>query len=194
MIVGGHDTSANVFLFAMILLGSHPEAQEKAFNEIKEVLGDGDRDVEKTDLSKLVYVEAVLKETMRMFTIGPILARKVDKDVKLKNCTLSAGSSCYLFVFNVHKHPMWGPDVHEFKPERWLEPGRLPDNPNAFVAFSAGRRSCIGKTYSYMSMKTTLAHVIRSYRITGDHTKLKLKMDPMLKPESGYYISIEKRT
>ncbi|XP_026748056.1 cytochrome P450 4C1-like [Trichoplusia ni] len=193
MIVGGHDTSANVLMFTMVLLGSHPEAQEKAFAEIQEVLGDGDRDVEKTDLSKLVYLEAVLKESMRVFTIVPVLARKLDRDVKLKNYTLSAGRTCFLFVFGIHKHPMWGPDVHEFKPERWLEPGRLPDNPNAFAAFSVGRRMCIGKAYALMSMKTTLAHVIRNYRITADHTNVKLKLDVMLKPDSGYYVSIEKR-
>ncbi|CAH0597843.1 unnamed protein product [Chrysodeixis includens] len=194
MIVAGHDTSANVLMCTMILLGSYPEAQDKAFAEIQEVLGDGDRDVEKPDLSKLVYLEAVLKESMRMFPIGPVLIRKLDKDVELKNCTLSAGMSCALFLFAVHKHPMWGPDVHEFKPERWLEPGRLPDNPNAFAAFSLGRRMCIGKNYALMSMKTTIAHVIRNYRITADHTKLKLKVDMMLKPADGYYISIEKRT
>ncbi|CAH0597834.1 unnamed protein product [Chrysodeixis includens] len=193
-ILGGHDTSANVLLFTMILLGSYPEAQEKVFTEIQEVLGDGDRDVEKADLSKLVYLEAVLKESMRMFTITPVLARKLDKDVKLRNYTLSAGSSCLLSLFAIHKLPMWGPDVHEFKPERWLEPGRLPDNPNAFAAFSIGRRMCIGKSYALMSMKTTIAHVIRNYRITADHTKLKLKVDVLLKPVDGYYISIEKRT
>ncbi|CAH0597836.1 unnamed protein product [Chrysodeixis includens] len=194
IIFGGHDTGANVLMYTMILLGSHPEAQEKAFSEIQEVLGDGDRDVEKTDLSKLVYLEAVLKESMRVFTIGPVIARKLDRDVKLRNCTLSAGTPCFLLLFAVHKHPMWGPDVHEFKPERWLEPGRLPDNPNAFAAFSFGRRMCIGKTYALMSMKTTLAHVIRNYRITADLTKLRLKVDVMLKPDSGHYVSIEKRT
>ncbi|CAD0205615.1 unnamed protein product [Chrysodeixis includens] len=194
IIFGGHDTGANVLMYTMILLGSHPEAQEKAFSEIQEVLGDGDRDVEKADLSKLVYLEAVLKESMRMFTIAPVVVRGLDRDVKLRNCTLSAGTPCFLFLFAAHKHPMWGPDVHEFKPERWLEPGRLPDNPNAFAAFSFGRRMCIGKTYALMSMKTTLVHVIRNYRITADLTKLSLKMDVILKPDSGHYVSIEKRT
>ncbi|XP_026734388.1 cytochrome P450 4C1-like [Trichoplusia ni] len=194
MIFGGHDTSSLVLVYAMILLGSHREAQEKTFKEIQEVLGDGDRDVEKTDLSKLVYVEAVLKETIRVYTIAPVIARKLDKDVKLKNYTLSAGRSCYLFLFGIHKHPMWGPDVHEFKPERWLEPGRLPDNPNAFAGFSYGRRNCIGKAYALMSMKTSLAHLIRRYQVSADHTKMQLKMEVILKPHSGYFVSIEKRT
>ena len=51
-----------------------------------------------------------------------------------------------------------------------------------------------GKAYAMMSMKTTLAHVVRTYRITADITKLRLMIDPMLKPYSGHCIGIEKRT
>ncbi|CAH0597832.1 unnamed protein product [Chrysodeixis includens] len=193
-IVGGHDTTANVLMYTMILLGSHPEVQEKAFIEIQKVFGNENRDVDKTDLPKLVYIEAVLKESIRMFSTVPILMRKLDRDIKLENYSLLKGRTCFLFLFAIHKHPMWGPDVHEFKPERWLEPGRLPDKPFAFAAFSTGRRMCIGKPYAIMSLKTTFVHVIRSYRITADHTKVKLKMDAALKPDSGYYVSIEKRT
>ncbi|KAJ8715372.1 hypothetical protein PYW07_009854 [Mythimna separata] len=100
---------------------------------IQEILGE-ERDVEKSDLMKLVYLEAVLKESMRFYTIVPVVARKVDRDVKLS------------------------------------------------------------KTYALMSMKTTLAHLVRSYRIKADHTKVRLKADIMLKPDSGHYVSIERRT
>ncbi|XP_075986358.1 uncharacterized protein LOC142983408 [Anticarsia gemmatalis] len=194
MIVGGHDTSANVLMYAMLLLGSHPEVQEKAVAELKEVLGDGDRDVEKQDLSQLVFLEAVIKESMRIHTIVPVLARKLDRDVKLKNCTLSSGRTCFMFVFGLHKHPIWGSDRLDFKPERWLDPDTLPESPNAYAAFGVGRRMCIGKIYALMSMKTTLAHLIRNYRISADYSQLQLKMDVMLKPVTGYYVSIDKRT
>ncbi|KAI8423180.1 hypothetical protein MSG28_014231 [Choristoneura fumiferana] len=64
IILAGQDTSASTIVYALILLGSHPEIQERIFEEILEVLGD--RDVEKQDLPKLVFLEAVLKETMRL--------------------------------------------------------------------------------------------------------------------------------
>ncbi|KAJ8715357.1 hypothetical protein PYW07_009839 [Mythimna separata] len=134
LLIAGHETTAHVLTFTMVLLGSYPDVQEKAFSEIKEVLGE-DRDVEKMDLSKLTYLEAVLKESLRVITVAPVVARKVLKDVKLS------------------------------------------------------------KTYAMMSMKTTLAHVVRSYKIKADHTKLRLKYGIVLKPDNeGYYISIEKRT
>ncbi|CAH2236848.1 jg12309 [Pararge aegeria aegeria] len=193
MIVGGHDTSASVLMYTMLLIGSYPQVQEKIFEELHMVFGDDDRDVTKQDLSQLVYLEAVLKETMRIYPIVPVTARRLDKDVKLRNCTLTKGRTCFMFVYGVHRHPMWGPDSEEFKPERWLDPATLPECPTAFAGFSMGRRICIGKSYAYMSMKTTLAHVFRHYRVSGDHTQLVAKIDVMLKPDSGYYITIERR-
>ncbi|KAJ8715363.1 hypothetical protein PYW07_009845 [Mythimna separata] len=134
MLAGGHETTPNALLFTMVLLGSHPVVQEKVFSEIQEVLG-GDRDVDKMDLSRLQYLEAVVKESLRLFTVVPQIARKLERDVKLS------------------------------------------------------------KTFAMMSMKTTLAHVVRSYRIKADHTKMRLKYVAMLKPDNdGHYISIEKRT
>ncbi|XP_013185000.2 cytochrome P450 4C1 [Amyelois transitella] len=193
MIVGGHDTSANVLMYTLVLIGSYPEVQKRIFEELHDVFGNSDRDVEKHDLSKLVYLEAVLKESMRLYTIVPVVARRLNCNVKLKNYTLAAGRTCFMFLFGIHRHPIWGEDGDKFKPERWLDPATLPDNPNAFAGFSIGRRMCIGKSYAYMSMKTTLAHVMRHYKLSGDHTKLQLKLDVMLKPSTGYFISIEKR-
>ncbi|KAJ8709484.1 hypothetical protein PYW08_009488 [Mythimna loreyi] len=194
VLAAGHESMPNVLLYATVLLGSHPEAQEKLFSEIQEVIG-GDRDVEKLDLSRMQYLEAVLKESMRLYSVAPLMGRKLERDVKLKNYTLSSGQHCILLMHGLHLHPMWGSDRHEFKPERWLEPAKIPDNLNLFAPFGLGRRHCIGKTFSMMSMKTTLAHVIRRYRIKADHTKMRLKYVITLKPDNdGHFISIEDRT
>ncbi|KAI5645671.1 cytochrome p450 domain-containing protein [Phthorimaea operculella] len=193
MIVGGHDTSASVLMYTMVMIGSYPHVQERIYKELEEVFGDSDRDAEKHDLCKLVYLEAVIKESMRVIPIVPVVARKLDRNITLKNCTLSAGRTCFIFLYGVNRHPIWGEDAQEFKPERWLDPATMPDHPTAFAGFSMGRRHCIGKAYALMSMKTTLAHVMRYYRIKGDHTKLELKLDVMLKPVGGHHITIERR-
>ncbi|CAG9569493.1 unnamed protein product [Danaus chrysippus] len=194
IIMAGHETSANVIVFALILLGSHPEVQEKLYEEIRRVFGDSDRDIEKQDLSQLIYMEAVLKETMRYFVMAPFVGRHIDREVKLKNCTLKPGNNCLILYYGLHRHPIWGPDVNEFKPERWLDPATLPKNPNAFGGFSIGKRNCIGKTYAMMSMKSTLYYVFRRFKMQADHTKLKFKLDVLLKPITGHYVTIENRS
>ncbi|XP_068625401.1 cytochrome P450 4V2-like [Battus philenor] len=193
IIIAGYDTNATVLTYALVLIGSIPHVQERLYNELQEIFGTKDRDVEKQDLSKLVYAEAVLKETMRLYPIVPVLARCTEKELQLKNCTLYPGTTCVLMAFASHRLSIWGEDAHEFKPDRWLNPEKLPKNCNAFFPFSLGRRNCIGKAYAMMSMKITLVHWLRQYRISGDHTKMVLKLDCLLKPVSGHYITIQHR-
>ncbi|XP_072935019.1 cytochrome P450 4V2-like [Epargyreus clarus] len=192
-ITAGYETVAGVLTFFFLLIGSFPEVQERIVSELEEVLGKEHRDLTKQDLSRLLYLEAVIKETMRFYPIAPYAPRLIDKDVKLKNCTVRTGYNCLLMIYGVSRHPVWGEDAESFRPERWLDPATLPSNPNAFLAFGVGKRNCIGKLYAMMSMKITIAHVLRNYRVTGDHTKMKLKFDILLKPVSGHYISIENR-
>lgn len=51
---------------------------------------------------------------------------------------------CFIMIYGLHHHPIWGKDVEEFKPQRWLDPGTLPEQRNAFAGFSIGKRHCIG--------------------------------------------------
>ncbi|CAB3258320.1 unnamed protein product, partial [Arctia plantaginis] len=158
---------------------------------IKEIF-EIDRDVKKEDFRKLVYTEAVIKESLRIFTTGPVTLRHVEKDVKLKNYTMRAGSDCVILLYGTHRDPVWGKDADQFRPERWLSED-TPVNPNAFVGFSLGKRSCLGKTYAMISMKTTLVHFLRRYKITADDSNLRLRFDFLLKPVSGHEICIEER-
>uniref|UniRef100_A0A0K8TV47 Cytochrome p450 n=1 Tax=Epiphyas postvittana TaxID=65032 RepID=A0A0K8TV47_EPIPO len=193
IIVAGHDTSASTTVYALLLLGSHPDVQERVYKEITEVLGD--RDVEKQDFPKLVYLEAVLKETLRLYPIAPFVVRRLTESLKLKNFTLPAGSGAFLAFHALHRDKqMWGADAEQFRPERWLDKARLPDHQAAFAAFSLGRRMCIGKSYALMGMKTSLAHLLRSFRFRADVSRLRLKLDIMLRPHAGHHIAVERRT
>ncbi|KAI8423185.1 hypothetical protein MSG28_014231, partial [Choristoneura fumiferana] len=68
---------------------------------------------------------------------------------------------------------MWGDDVEHFVPDRWLDKSRIPEHPAAFAAFSIGRRM--------------------NFKVKSDISKLQLKLDIMLRPASGHYISVESR-
>ncbi|KAJ8715360.1 hypothetical protein PYW07_009842 [Mythimna separata] len=82
IIAAGYETTSNQLTYTLLLLGAHPEVQEKLCKELFEVLG-SERDVEKEDVNKLVYTNAVLMESLRMFPSVPITLKYVDKDVKL---------------------------------------------------------------------------------------------------------------
>lgn len=192
ILVTAYETSTLSLAYTLMLLGSHSAVQDKVYSELKEVFGNSFRDVDKEDLLKLVYLDAVIKESLRIYPTAPVILRRITKDIKLDNYTLPEGSGCVFLSYGLHHHPVWGADADQFRPERWLEPSCPPRN--AYAAFGLGKRNCIGKTYSMMFMKIVLAHMLRRYTITADVTKLKLKLEAILKPHSGCLISIDKRT
>ncbi|KAJ8709646.1 hypothetical protein PYW08_009650 [Mythimna loreyi] len=194
VIGAAYDSSTRAMTFCLVLIGTYPNVQARIQKELQEVFDDSDRDLTRHDLPKLVYLEAVLKETLRLYPPVPRIGKCSESEVKLKNYTFPAGTAFFLSVYGMNRHPVWGADANEFKPERWLSPDTLPENPNAFATFSIGKRNCIGKQSAIMSMKTTLAYILRRYSITADVKNLQCKCDLILKPASGHYIGLKTRT
>ncbi|XP_022827264.1 cytochrome P450 4V2-like [Spodoptera litura] len=194
LVAASYDTTSSAMTFMLLVIATYPEIQSRIYNEIQEVLQNKDDDFSKHDLQKLVYLDAVVKESMRVHTAVPFMARKVDVDVKLKNCTLRANSTCVLGAHALHRHPLWGPDANEFKPERWLDSSTLPDNPVLFAAFGIGKRNCIGKLFSILMMKTALAHIVRQYHISGSIHNIDCEFDVVVKPVKGHLIGLKLRS
>ncbi|CAH1641557.1 unnamed protein product [Spodoptera littoralis] len=209
LVAASYDTTSSAMTHMLLAIATYPEIQDRIYNEkgiffrIQEVLENKDDDFTKHDLQKLVYLEAVMKETLRLHSATPIIGRKVDVDVKLnvfyyipENCTLRANSTCVIGVYALHRHPLWGPDANEFKPERWLDPSisSLLEKPALFAAFGIGKRHCIGNSYSMLMMKIALAHIVRQYHISGDINKVVCEFDIVLKPVSGHHIGLKLRS
>nr|XP_049704936.1 cytochrome P450 4V2-like [Helicoverpa armigera] len=195
LIAAAYDTSSTTLTYAMVLLGSNPHVQDRVLKEIEEVLQDKNADISKDNLQKLVFLDAVVKETLRLYSAIPFIGRKVEFPVKLKKYTLEPGTTCMLLLQSIHRDPkLWGPDADEFKPERWLNPDTLPKHPNAYVPFGVGRRYCIGRLYTTYVMKTALAHMLRRFVISGDITKVVTQYDIVLKPVIGHHIGLKLRT
>ncbi|KAJ8709642.1 hypothetical protein PYW08_009646 [Mythimna loreyi] len=194
VIGAAYDTSTMTTTFCLILIGSYPDVQARIWKELQEVLDGQERDLTRHDLPKLVYLEAVIKETLRLYPPVPRIGRCNDSEVQLKHYTFPAGTTFILSLYGMNRDPIWGKDANEFNPDRWLNPGTLPDNPNAFAAFSIGKRNCIGKQSAMMSVKTTLAYILQKYIVTGDIRNVQCKCDLIHKPVSGHYIALQLRT
>ncbi|CAH1641558.1 unnamed protein product [Spodoptera littoralis] len=197
LVAASYDTTSSAMTHMLLAIATYPEIQDRIYNEIQEVMQNKDDDFTKHDLQKLVYLEAVMKETLRLHSATPIIGRKIDVDIKLKNCTIRANSTSIIGVYALHRHPLWGPDANEFKPERWLDPSisSLLEKPALFAAFGIGKRNCIGrKSYSMLMMKIVLAHIVRQYHISGDINKVVCEFDIVLKPVSGHHIGLKLRS
>lgn len=82
--VGGTDTTSTTLTSTLIMLAIYPEIQDKVVAELHEVFDDADSLVTYEDLSKLTYLEMVVKESLRHFPVGPFIARKTSDDFPFK--------------------------------------------------------------------------------------------------------------
>ncbi|XP_041982465.1 cytochrome P450 4c21-like [Aricia agestis] len=185
IIFAGQETVATTLHFIFIMIGSREDVQKKLYKEIKEIFGDTKRDVNREDLEEMVYCEGVINETLRLYPSVPVVLRKVDTDIQLRDCLLPKGS---FFVLNMwasgRLKRLWGPDVLDFRPERWREP--TPP----ILAFSIGKRACIGKRYAMQILKTILAYCIQDLIFKSDPEELKLKIDVTLRTHAGDLIQV----
>ncbi|KAL1395814.1 hypothetical protein pipiens_010967 [Culex pipiens pipiens] len=193
MIFGGNETTAITMSNALLLIAMHPEVQNKLIVEITQILGESFANITIEQLQQLTYMEAVLKEAMRLLPITTILGRKTGADLQLGEYRIPAGVNLAIDVFSIHRSKEhWGLNADLFVPERFLT-GK--HHPYAFLGFSAGPRNCIGIRYAWISMKMTLAHVLRRFELETPLRlqDIRIKASMTLKVIGGHMISVRAR-
>jgi cytochrome P450 len=116
-LLAGAETTANSITFILYWLCRYPEIQEKARQEIEQVLGGKDPSYE--DLDKLVYLNNIIKETLRITPVVPMTSRTTKVPVKYKNYTIPEDSVVIIQLTSYHFDEQYFEDAHTFKPERW---------------------------------------------------------------------------
>ncbi|XP_061719893.1 cytochrome P450 4C1-like [Cydia pomonella] len=158
----GHDTTANALTFGIMLLAAHPEVQDKIREEYRKIIGEADRAFTMTDFTEMKYLEAVIKETLRLYPSVPFIGRTVTEDFMLDDVLVRAGTQVAVRIYDLQRREDLFPEPHKFKPERFLG---ADHRPYAFVPFSAGPRNCIGQRFAMMEMKCVLSMICSEFRL-----------------------------
>ncbi|EFP13128.1 hypothetical protein CRE_07685 [Caenorhabditis remanei] len=174
-IIAGFDTTALSLSFTTYLLTNHPEVQRKLQAELDRECKDSE--VTFDNLSKLKYLECVMKETLRLYPLAsPANSRTCMNDTVIGDgIRVEKGVHVVANTWAIHTDPkIWGDNANEFKPERWESP---PNSHQTFLSFGLGPRQCIGMRLAYMEEKMLLAHILRKYSFeTGSKTELPMKL------------------
>ncbi|RZC48355.1 hypothetical protein C5167_041314 [Papaver somniferum] len=105
LILGGTDTVMVSSLWALTLLVNHPDVQEKAENELIMHVGK-ERQVEVSDIKNLLYLQAIIKETMRLYPPGPLSApRESMEDCTIAGYHIPAGTRLIVNIWKVQRDP-----------------------------------------------------------------------------------------
>jgi cytochrome P450 len=170
----GADTTAGTLTYTLYFLSKHPEVRERLRFEIDEGLHAGtlSNPPKWAEVHKLPYLEAVLKESMRLL---PIASWGLDRIVPAAGATISGkfipgGTVVGCQIDAIHRdHAVYGKDSSVFRPERWIEADeeqrRRMDR--AFLGFSAGKRICTGIHIAWLEMKKALPLILMNFNVSA---------------------------
>ncbi|KAF9265265.1 cytochrome P450 [Marasmius fiardii PR-910] len=161
--VGGADTTVAALTSFFYLMETHPDVQKRAHAEIDATTG-GDRLPRPDDESKMPYLTAIIKETLRWSPVAPVgLTHSVSRDDIYDGYLIPAGSSVMANIWALTHDSDTYPDPDVFDPERHL--GQNPQqNPFDFV-FGFGRRSCPGSHLAERSLFQNAANILAVFNI-----------------------------
>ncbi|KAI2621394.1 cytochrome P450 [Hypomontagnella submonticulosa] len=167
-LAAGHETTATAMTWAVYMLAKNPEMQKRLRAEIREKLPtlDSDRDISSLDIDHMPYLNAVCNEVLRYYAPVPLTPREAAVDTTIMGRKVPKGTAIMLvpWVTNLDER-LWGPDAHEFNPDRWIAKG--PDDKKAaaggassnyaLMTFLHGPRSCIGIAFARAEFACLLA-------------------------------------
>ncbi|KAH7873382.1 cytochrome P450 [Lentinula edodes] len=188
------DTTSSGLSRILHLLTLHPEIQDKMRDELiaarREHQGS---QLSYDDLVGLPYLDAVCRETLRLYAPVSSLLRKSTEDAivplsrpvrdadgnEVTEIFLPKATTVMISIMNANRDPkLWGPDVLEWKPERWLSPlpeaimnSKMPGVYSHLMTFNGGSRSCIGFKFSQLEMKVVIAMLVENFKFSTSQNK-----------------------
>jgi cytochrome P450 len=180
LLLAGHETTATGLAWAFDLLFRAPDKLELLRAEL--AAGDGHE-----------YVDAVVKETLRIRPVVPFVGRRLKEAMALGGYELPAGTDVMPAILLAHTRPDVYPDPYEFRPERFLD-----GNVETFgwIPFGGGTRRCIGAAFAEFEMRVVLETILRSatLRPATDRPERVVRRNVTLSPRGGTPAILVERT
>uniref|UniRef100_A0ACD5XN55 Uncharacterized protein n=1 Tax=Avena sativa TaxID=4498 RepID=A0ACD5XN55_AVESA len=160
LLTAGTDTSALTTEWAMAQLLTHPEAMRKARAEIDANVGTA-RLVEESDITNLPYLQCIVKETLRLCPVGPVIpAHEAMEDCTVGGFRVRRGTMILVNAWAIHRDASLWDAPEEFRPERFLDRDAAT---TPMLPFGLGRRRCPGEGLAMRLVPLTLAALVQCF-------------------------------
>jgi cytochrome P450 len=166
--LAGYETVANALTWTWYLLSQNPEAADKMYAEVAEVLGTGPntRTATLADYPSLKYTEMVFAESMRLYPPAWAMGRQSTCPIELGPYRFPPKTHFFFSQYVMHRSPEFWPDPLLFRPERHTPEAKLDRPRFVYFPFGGGRRQCIGEGFAWMEGVLSLATIAQKWRLT----------------------------
>ncbi|SNX86849.1 related to Cytochrome P450 [Melanopsichium pennsylvanicum] len=188
----GHETTASGVSWTLWNLATHPEIQDKLRKECKELM-DQDEQPPYSAVKGLVYLDAVINESMRVTPPVPRTVRMASKASYIDGIYIPKDTILPISNRAINMDPeIWGADADQFRPERWFDLPEKYDKTFSMITFIAGAHACIGKTMSYLEMKATICIMVSNFKFEPVSKEQSPVMDTLItmKPQGGLPLKV----
>lgn len=189
----GHETTATSATWCLILLAAYPEWQSRTRAEVLKVCGDKLPDADMLRSMKMLTM--VIQETLRLYPPVAYMVRETMQDMKFKDIEIPKGTNLQIVKPILHQNPdIWGPDVHQFNPERFADGSRGACKvPQAYVPFGAGPRICLGQHFAMQELKVILSLILSRFSFTlSPEYRHAPAFKLVIEPKHGAYLHVRR--
>lgn len=195
---GGLDTVAQALSFTTYELLANPNVQKKLIKKIEELKESlNGRTLTYEDLSKLKYMDAVIDESLRIWSPAPMLDRVCTKNFVIEdsekgNIELKEGNIIFIPVSGFQTDPKYYEDPDTFNVDRFYG-DQSHSNDVTYLPFGAGPRKCIANRFALMEIKTTLYYLLGSFSIrkcSKSVVPVELKPGFQLQSKHGFWVNL----
>ena len=190
LLLAGHETTATALAWTVHRILQHPDVAARIRDELRTVVGAGP--VAQEQVQRLEYLDAVIKETLRLNPVLPDVGRHLARPMRIGGWDLPAGIAVAPCIYLTHRRPDVWPDPERFDPTRFL--GKRP-SPYEFFPFGGGVRRCLGMAFSLYEMKVVLAEVLTRVELAavpGYRVRL-VRRSVTFAPSEGMPVLVQRR-
>jgi cytochrome P450 len=157
--LAGHETTARALTWTVYLLSRSPAWTAALEEEVDRVTGGGP--VESAHLERLVLVQQVLKESMRLYPPVPLMSRQCVAATRLDGCDIAPGATVVMPIYAMHRHAARWEDPDAFDPSRFAPEREAAIPRYQYMPFGAGPRICIGMAFAMIEATAMLATLLQ---------------------------------
>nr|XP_015801054.2 cytochrome P450 2K1-like [Nothobranchius furzeri] len=162
----GTDTTANTLKWCLLYMAKFPQTQDQVHEELSRVVGS--RQVRIEDRKNLPYTDAVVHEAQRLANIVPLaLPHATSRDMILQGYFINEGTTVFPLLTSVLYDESEWESPHSFNPSHFLDKEGKFIRRDAFMPFSAGRRTCLGESLAKMEIFLFVSSLIQHFCISA---------------------------